>query len=108
MLYSEHPTVGIVYKPQFAASKLRRWIALSSILLVLVFNTLEAAHAHAGDSGSSGRCAICISGLGNTPAVVVHPIPVLCAVAMVAARRQPRRDSAATERTLFIRPPPSR
>jgi len=99
--------VGIVYNDQFALSTLRRWVALSSILLVLVFNTLEAAHAHAGDSGGSGRCAICISALGNTPAVAVHPVPVLRAVAMVAARRQPQRVSAVAERTLFIRPPPS-
>ena len=99
--------MGIAYKPQFEPGNLRRWVALTSILLILVFNTLEAAHAHAGASGSSSRCVICISGFGNTPAVAVHPVLVLRAVAMVAVGRQPQRYSAATERTLFIRPPPS-
>jgi hypothetical protein len=99
--------VGIIHRAQFEAGGLGRWIALNSILLILVFNTLEAAHSHATTSGDSSRCAICISVLGNAPAVAAHPLPVLRAVAVVAARHQPQRESAATEPTLFIRPPPA-
>ena len=92
---------------QYTVGRVRRWIVLSSILLTLVFNTLEVAHTHALTSQHSNRCAICISVLGNAPAVVAHPLPVLRAVAMVAARHQPQRESAAEASTLFIRPPPA-
>ncbi len=103
----QHRAMGIVNKGQFEAGGLRRWIALSSVLLILVFNTLEVAHTHAPTSRHSSRCAICISVLGNAPAVAAHPLPVLRAVAIVAGRHQPQRESAATEPTLFIRPPPA-
>ena len=103
----QHRAVGIVHKTQFAAGGLRRWIALNSLLLVLVFNGLEATHTHVATSDSSSRCAVCISVHGNAPPVAVHPLPVLCAVATVAARHQAQKESITTEPTLFIRPPPA-
>jgi hypothetical protein len=102
-----HRAMSIVHRDRFEAGGVRYWIALSSLLLILVFNTLETTHTHANTSGDSTRCAICISVIGNVPAVAAHPLPVLRTVAIVAARHQPQRESAAAEPTLFIRPPPA-
>src|ERR1700724_2113286 len=87
----------IVHETQLEAGGLRHWVALSIILLLLVFSGLEATHTHATASGNSSRCAVCISLHGSAPAVAVHPLPVLSVVTIVAARHQPQRQSAATQ-----------
>src|SRR5439155_10815336 len=97
--------VSMVYRAQFEAGGLRRWVALSSILLVLAFNTIEFAHTHPTTSGSS-RCTICLSITGSVPAAAAHRLPALRAIAIVPAQRQSQGQSAAAEPTLFIRPPP--
>jgi hypothetical protein len=107
LVWCRHEVVGIVHRTQLEVGGLRRWIALSSILLVLVFNGLEATHTHATTSGNSSRCSICISVHSNAPAVAVHLLPVLSVVAIVAVQHQPHRERISTEPTLFIRPPPA-
>src|SRR2546423_2697414 len=102
---SRNKRVNMVDRAQFEAGTFQRWVALSSILLILAFNTLEFVHTHATTSASS-RCSICISLVGNVPAARAHPLPALRAVAIVPARRQSQRQTAAAGPTLFIRPPP--
>src|ERR1039457_4080631 len=46
LVWCRHEVVGIVHGTQLEVGGLRRWIALSRILLVLVFNGLEATHTH--------------------------------------------------------------
>src|SRR6267154_1697713 len=109
MLYSwcKSEAVCIVDRVQLEVRGLRRWIALSSILLVLVFNGLEAAHTHATTSSDSSGCALCISAHSNAPAVAVHLLPVLSVIACVAVQHEPHIERRAAQSSLFIRPPPS-
>jgi hypothetical protein len=92
----------MVYQAQFEAGGLRRWVALSSILLLLVFNTIDFAHTHPTTSGSS-RCTICLSIGSSVPAAAAHRLPALRAVAIVPAQGQSQGQSAPTAPTLFIR-----
>jgi hypothetical protein len=86
-----------------------RWIAAGCILLVLVFAGLEATHTHydARRAQNSAPCAFCASVHANTPVITVHALPTLLAVEMVAIPLQTDGQSAATQFTFFIRPPPS-
>jgi len=94
---------------KFETSQIKRFIALSCILMALVMAGLEATHAHpdAAVSRNSRPCAICISVHSNAPTAMFHSLPVLYAVDVVAIPALTEGKSTAPELTLFIRPPPS-
>ena len=96
-------------KGQLETGQLKRFIALSCILMALVMTGLEATHAHSdvASSSKSHPCAICISVHANAPAVTFHPLPVLFAIDVVAIPFQSEGKSTAPELSLFIRPPPA-
>jgi hypothetical protein len=99
----------VIRPGQFETSQLKRFIALSCILMALVMTGLEVTHAHsdANVSRNSRPCAICISVHSNAPTVMFHSLPVLYAVDVVAIPALTEGKSTAPELTLFIRPPPS-
>jgi hypothetical protein len=88
---------------------MKRFIALSCILIALVLAGVEATHAHsdAAVSSNSRPCAICISVHSNAPAVTFHSLPVLHAVEIVIIPYRTQGKSTAPELSLYIRPPPS-
>ncbi len=93
---------------QFEISRLKRFIALSCILMALVMAGLEATHAHSDTTVASSRpCALCISVHANAPTVTFQSLPVLYAVDVVAIPSLTEGKSTAPELSLFIRPPPS-
>jgi hypothetical protein len=97
----------VINKDKLAGSSAFRWIALSCVLLVLLISGLEASHMHSGATSSSNPCAICISAHANAPTVIVHPLPVLYIVDVVAVPLQTEGKSTSPELKLFIRPPPA-
>ncbi|HEV3317537.1 MAG TPA: hypothetical protein VG488_11225 [Candidatus Angelobacter sp.] len=100
--------LDLVEARQFGAGALRRWIAWTCLLLVLVFSGLEATHAHSSLQRSSDTpCMICVSARAQAPAVVVDALPVLLAIAIVALPYEVQGNSLASRLELFIRPPPS-
>ena len=86
-----------------------RFVAISSIVLVLFIAGLEAVHSHsdATVARNSAPCAICISAHANAPAVTIHLLPTLHAVAAISFLPESEGKSAISELRLFIRPPPS-
>jgi hypothetical protein len=100
---------SVIRTGQFETSQLKRFIALTCILMALVMAGLEATHAHSDAAGSrnSRPCAICISVHSNAPTVMFHSLPVLHAVDVVAIPALTVGKSTAPELALFIRPPPS-
>jgi hypothetical protein len=98
----------LVHDGQFETGRLRAFVAISCLLLVLVFAGLEAMHAHPDGnlSGQSGHCALCITVHANAPALTFHPLPALRTVAMVALPALDQGQGIGKEISLFIRPPP--
>jgi len=86
----------------------RRWIALLSLCLVLIFVGLETTHAHpSGDlARGSSPCAICIAVHANAPALTTHSLPVLFTVERMTVLFRAEHKGATQDLTLFIRPPP--
>jgi hypothetical protein len=77
-------------------------------LLVVVFSGLETTHAHSDlPRASDTPCLICLALHVNAPAVTVHPLPVLFAVAIIAIPYEIQGNGLAGRLELFTRPPPS-
>ncbi|HET9838861.1 MAG TPA: hypothetical protein VFR84_11540 [Candidatus Angelobacter sp.] len=94
---------------QFETGSLRRWIALSCVVLALLISGLEAMHAHsdAAVSRNSAPCAICLSVHVNASTVNVQALPQRHTVEAIAIPYRPEGKSAVSEHHLFIRPPPA-
>jgi hypothetical protein len=93
---------------QFEANLLRRWIAWTCLLLILVFSGLEATHAHSDlPSTSSTPCLICLSAHAKAPASTVQLLPVLFTVEALVTASAVQEISLAKLLALFTRPPPS-
>lgn len=94
---------------QFETGNLRRWIALSCVVLALLIGGLEALHAHsdAAVSRNSSPCAICLSAHVNASTVNIQVLPQLHVVDAIAIPYQPEGKSAISELHLFMRPPPT-
>jgi len=98
-----------IRKGQLETDSLVRFIALACILLALVMAGMEATHAHSENALSqhSSACAICLSPHAQAPVITVHFLPVLQTVESLALAYEPIGKSTASERHLFIRPPPA-
>jgi len=98
----------VISNSQFGKSSLRRWLAQSCVLLVLLMTGVEATHAHSVASARvSSPCAICISVHANAPAATFHPLPTLCTLETVAIPFRVEGKGIVKEISLFIRPPPA-
>jgi hypothetical protein len=84
-----------------------RRVALVCVLLLLMFAVVEATHAHADGKVQAAPCAICVSAHANAPAITVHVLPVLQALATTAVPFQTEGKTTVLGSDLFIRPPPA-
>jgi len=86
-----------------------RIVALGCVALLLFVAGAEAVHNHtnAAVARNSAPCVICVTAHAKAPAITVHLLPVLHAVASIAALPESEGKSAISELRLFIRPPPS-
>jgi hypothetical protein len=102
--------LNLIHKLKIEKTNLRIWLALSCILLVLVFFGLEATHVHASVASSGGArtpCVICISAHANAPMLAFDSLLALLTVAIVAVSYYAGRKGITRVSKIFIRPPPA-
>src|SRR5438270_13495343 len=94
---------------QVESRKLMRFIALLCIVLALFVAGLEATHSHseAAVARNSSPCVICLSVHTNAPTVTVYLLLVSHSVEAFTVPSETQGNSAITELSLFIRPPPA-
>ncbi|HET8890842.1 MAG TPA: hypothetical protein VFQ41_18200 [Candidatus Angelobacter sp.] len=99
----------MVSQGQLDTGKLTRVVALLCIALALFMGVLEATHSHsdAAVARNSSPCAICLSVHANAPTVTVYLLQVFHAVEAFTLPYESQGKSAASDLSLFIRPPPT-
>lgn len=100
----------MIEKLKIEKSSLRIWLALSCVLLVLVFFALEATHVHsavASAGGSRTPCVVCISAHANAPVLAFDSLLALLTVAIVAVSYYAGGKGITRVSKIFIRPPPA-
>ena len=112
MLYCGHSKRDkrLIHGYKFEKLSLQAWLALSCILLVLVFFALEATHVHSAAASSGGSrtpCVICISAHANAPVLTFDSLLALLTLAMVAVPYCAGGKGITRVSKIFIRPPPA-
>lgn len=98
----------IVMKPcrQFDLRRSRKLVALLGVLIIGLFATVQAVHAHPSGTVDS-HCSICMSAHGAVAVVALPSLPVLDLIRAEVPQFAPQRPYIAPSATPSIRPPPA-
>ncbi len=85
----------------------RKLIALLGVLIVGLFATVQAVHAHPSGTADESHCSICLAAHATATVVALPSLPVLVLIRAEVPQFAPQHPYIAPSTTPSIRPPPA-